>query len=238
MTGAHMSRFSMATRLIRVRSSGRNRVTARLPSAAGANKSATRDGASAAVSGFTMSREVRPSTNQRHARTQKRRSVSSRPGRGLRRCKTNSCCRRQRLSAISSTFGRTAAAIAHRRQRNIHLSPVWDGHRLIVNVVNEKPCRLELCTLQVSARARPMTLRGQARHSTILTARHPLIREPVNLTLDEHRRDGIRGNAFVLVAHLLQHPLRTRRSTGGKLCRFMSAGIIVGPARADRDGER
>jgi hypothetical protein len=85
MTGAHMSRFSMATRLIRVRSSGRNRVTARLPSAAGANKSATRDGASAAVSGFTMSREVRPSTNQRHARTQKRRTVSLRPGRGPRR---------------------------------------------------------------------------------------------------------------------------------------------------------
>jgi hypothetical protein len=26
--------------------------------------------------------------------------------------------------------------------------PVWDGHRLIVNVVNEKPCRLEFCALQ------------------------------------------------------------------------------------------
>src|SRR5262245_44619277 len=34
--------------------------------------------------------------------------------RGMRRCRTNSCCRRQRLSAISSAFGWTAAASAHR----------------------------------------------------------------------------------------------------------------------------
>ena len=35
------------------------------------------------VSGFTMSTEVRQPTNHRHARTQKRRSASSRRGRGL-----------------------------------------------------------------------------------------------------------------------------------------------------------
>jgi hypothetical protein len=51
--------------------------------------------------GFHMSTEVRQPTNHRHARTQKRRSASSRCGRGLRRCRTSSCCRRQRLSPIS-----------------------------------------------------------------------------------------------------------------------------------------
>src|SRR5215467_283932 len=73
-----------------------------------------------------MSTEVRQKTNHRHARTQKRRSPSSRRGRGLRRCRTSSCCRRQRLSAISNAFGRTAAAIAHSKQRNIDR---WDRNR-------------------------------------------------------------------------------------------------------------
>jgi hypothetical protein len=62
----------------------------------------------------------RPAT---HAKIQKRRSASSRRGRGMRRCRTSSCCRRQRLSAISSAFGRTAAANAHSKQRSIDLSP-------------------------------------------------------------------------------------------------------------------
>jgi hypothetical protein len=57
------------------------------------------------VSGFTTRREVCRPLNQRHAKIQKRRSTSLRRGRGLWRCRTISCCRRQRLSAISSAFG-------------------------------------------------------------------------------------------------------------------------------------
>jgi hypothetical protein len=72
------------------------------------------------VSGFTMSTEACQLTNHRHARTQKRRSASLRRGRGFRRCRTSSCCRRHRLSAISNTLVRKAAAIAHSKQRNIH----------------------------------------------------------------------------------------------------------------------
>jgi len=71
------------------------------------------------VSGFTMRREVCQPLNQRHAKIQKRRSASSRSGRGMRRCRTSSCCRRQRLSAISSAFGWRAAGIAHSKQRSI-----------------------------------------------------------------------------------------------------------------------
>src|SRR5262245_49020821 len=43
------------------------------------------------VSGFTTRREVCQPLNQRHAKIQKRRSISLRRGRGLRRCRTNSC---------------------------------------------------------------------------------------------------------------------------------------------------
>ena len=79
------------------------------------------------VSGFTMRREVRQPLNHRHAKIQKRRSASSRRGRGLQRCRTTSCCRRQRLSATRNTFGRIAAAITHRKQRSIHpTSPLSD----------------------------------------------------------------------------------------------------------------
>jgi len=42
------------------------------------------------VSGFTMRRDVRQPLNHRHPKIQKRRSASSRRGRGLRRCKTTS----------------------------------------------------------------------------------------------------------------------------------------------------
>src|SRR5262249_23723763 len=76
------------------------------------------------VSGFTTRSEVCQPLNQRHAKIQKRRSTCSRRGRGLRRCRTTSRCRRQRLSAISSTFGWTAAASAHSKQRNIDLYPL------------------------------------------------------------------------------------------------------------------
>jgi hypothetical protein len=54
------------------------------------------------VSDFTTRREA---LNQRHAKIQKRRSTSSRRGCSLRRCRTTSCCRRQKLSAICSAFG-------------------------------------------------------------------------------------------------------------------------------------
>jgi hypothetical protein len=88
-----------------------------------ANASASRDDANTAPSPVSpMSKDVRQSSNHRHARSQKRRSASLRRGCGFRRCRTNSCCRRQRLSAINSTFGRTAAAIVHSKHRNIHLS--------------------------------------------------------------------------------------------------------------------
>src|SRR5215471_10890344 len=66
--------------------------------------------------------EVCRLTNHRYARIQKRRSESVRRGRGLRRCRTSSCWRRQRLSAISNSLGRMAAAKAHSKQRNIDLS--------------------------------------------------------------------------------------------------------------------
>src|SRR5262249_39547531 len=69
-----------------------------------------------------MSREVPQPTNHRYARIQKRRSASLRRGRGLRRCRTSSCWRRQRLSAISNSLGRIAAAKAHSKQRNVDLS--------------------------------------------------------------------------------------------------------------------
>src|SRR5215471_11613515 len=69
-----------------------------------------------------MSREVCQLTNHRYTRIQKRRSESVRRGRGLRRCRTSSCWRRQRLSAISNSLGRIAAAKAHSKQRNIDLS--------------------------------------------------------------------------------------------------------------------
>jgi hypothetical protein len=66
-------------------------------------------------------------SDHRHANIQKRRSASSKRGSGLRRCRTTSCCRRQRLSATSNTFGRIAAAITHSKQRSIHPpSPLSD----------------------------------------------------------------------------------------------------------------
>src|SRR5215470_6087234 len=121
------SRFSVVIRRIRVRSSGtigrrpgrpvrheRRRQYVRQPWRCQRST----------VSGFTTRREVCQPLNQRYAKIQKRRSTSSRRGRGLRRCRTTSCCRRQRLSAISSAFGWTAAASAHSKQRSICLSPV------------------------------------------------------------------------------------------------------------------
>src|SRR5262245_49775539 len=69
-----------------------------------------------------MRSEVRQPLNHRYAKIQNRRSASSRRGRGLRRCRTTSCCRRQTLSAISNNLDRMAAAKAHGKQRSIDLS--------------------------------------------------------------------------------------------------------------------
>jgi len=77
---------------------------------AGANTCANPRCQRSTVSGFTMRSEVRQPLNHRHAKIQKRRSTSSRRGRGMRRCRTSSCCRRQRLSAISSAFGQLQQA--------------------------------------------------------------------------------------------------------------------------------
>ena len=75
-----------------------------------------------------------------------------RRGRGLWCCRTTSCWRRQRLSAISSAFGWTAAASAHSRQRSIDLSPCcWTARRLMLfNAVNGNgPCGSQFCAPQV-----------------------------------------------------------------------------------------
>src|SRR5262249_12136881 len=103
------------------------------------------------VSGFTTRREVCQPLNQRHAKIQKRRSTSSRRGRGLRRCRTTSCCRRQRLSAISSAFGWPAAANATSSRRGIDLSPCSGTARrlMLFNPVNGSgPRESQFCALQ------------------------------------------------------------------------------------------
>jgi hypothetical protein len=71
-----------------------------------------------AVSGFTIRSGRSQSPNHRLARIQKRRSALIRRGRGYRRCSTNTCCRKQRFSAINSVRGLNIAAMAHSRSRN------------------------------------------------------------------------------------------------------------------------
>ena len=127
MPGAHISRFSMVMRPMRARSSGAIGWRPGLPGRRERRRQYVRQPwrcHRSTVSGLTMRREVRQPLNQRHAKIQKRRSASPRRGRGMRRCRTSSCCRRQRLSAISSAFGWTAAAIAHRKQRSIDVLPL------------------------------------------------------------------------------------------------------------------
>src|SRR5262249_38153425 len=78
---------------------------------------------------FSSSSDLRQPPNRRRAKIQKRRSASSRRGRGLRRWRTISCCRRQMLSAANKSLDRIAAAKAHSKQRNIGASRLWSNKR-------------------------------------------------------------------------------------------------------------
>jgi hypothetical protein len=100
------------------------------------------------VSGFTMRREVLHSLNHRHARTQKRQSVSSRPGRAYGAARPTAVVGGKDYLRSAAPLGGPPQQSQTGDSETFTSPPVWDGHRLIVNVVNEKPCRLEFCALQ------------------------------------------------------------------------------------------
>jgi hypothetical protein len=74
------------------------------------------------VSGWTMSSTSRQPEYHRLARIQNCRSAGCNRGRGCRRWRTMSCCRKHRFSATSSAFGFRSAAIAHAIHRITHPS--------------------------------------------------------------------------------------------------------------------
>ncbi len=69
------------------------------------------------VPGVTIKSDFRQRGNHRDARIQNRRSGFCNRGRGRLRCRTRSCCLRQRFSATSDAFDLKNAAIAHTTQR-------------------------------------------------------------------------------------------------------------------------
>jgi hypothetical protein len=156
MTGAHISRFSMVIRRMRARSSGAIGRRPSLPVRRERRCQYARQPCRchrSTVSGFTMRREVLHSLNHRHARTQKRQSVSSRPGRAYGAARPTAVVGGKDYLRSAAPLGGPPQQSPTGDSETFTSPAVWDGHRLIVNVVNEKPCRLEFCALQPPTRA-------------------------------------------------------------------------------------
>jgi hypothetical protein len=78
-----------------------------------------------------MSKDARQSMNHRHTRIQKRRSASLRLARGLRRCRTNSCCRRQRFICDQQhLWSDSRSNRPHQTAKHSPLPLLSDGKRL------------------------------------------------------------------------------------------------------------
>jgi|SRR6516225_9814147 len=112
-----------------------------------------------------------------------------RRGRGLRRCRTSSCCRRQRLSATSNTFGRIAAAITHSKQRSIHppspLTGTEDADANSASPIRNLP-GLQFCALQ------PRLGDGPRSEHVLSNVRRPVsTKDPIPEEMD-HREIAVR----------------------------------------------